>query len=129
VSAPDPVDGLGDLERSFLTEPPVRALARIATVDSRGRPHVVPGGWGWDPDAGERGELVLGGRNVPATARAAHVRATGWAAVTIDGIRDTDGWQPWALLVRGPARVDEEAGEIRLCPDRVRSWGLEGMWG
>ena len=112
---------LGDEELAFLRGGGPRALARIATVDERGRPHVVPGGWAWDDDAGE---LVLGGRDVPTTRRARHVRANGHVAVTIDGVDTAGGWAPWALLLRCRARVDEARGEIRLRPDRVTSWGL-----
>lgn len=97
------------------------SLARIATVDLHGRPHVVPGGWAWDHD---RGEVLLTGRGVPRTARAAHVRASGLAAITIDGVREGGTWAPWALLLRGAASVDEEAGVIRLSPTWSRSWGL-----
>ena len=68
---------------AFLTNPPPLALGRIATVDSKGMPHVVPAGWSWDAAAGE---LVLGGRDVLRTRRARHVRTTGVAAVTIDQV-------------------------------------------
>ncbi|ANS79708.1 hypothetical protein SGUI_2312 [Serinicoccus hydrothermalis] len=106
-------------ERRFLRSG-VRSLARIATVDEDGLPHVVPGGWSWDDGAGE---LVLGGRDVPTTARAGHVRRSGVAAVSIDGVHDGPGWSPWALLLRGPAVVAD--GAIRVRPDWSRSWGLD----
>lgn len=106
-------------ERDFLTSG-AQSLARIATVDEAGMPHVVPGGWSWDATAGE---LVLGGRDVPSTARARHVRRHGVVAVSIDGVREAEGWAPWALLLRGPAIVQD--GAIRLRPDWTRSWGLE----
>lgn len=108
-------------EQAFLARGE-KSLARVATVDSQGSPHVVPGGWHWDPDAEE---IVLTGRNVSRTARAAHVRQTGVAAVSIDGIDEGPGWSPWAFLARGPARVDETENSIRMRPTWVRSWGLE----
>lgn len=111
-------------ELGLLRRPPPRSLARIATVDAAGEPHVVPGGWTYD-DA--TGELVLGGHDVRGTRRARHVRRSGRAAVTIDGVADGPGWRPWALLVRGDARVDEAAGTIRLTPTWTRSWGLEHL--
>ncbi len=116
---------LTEAEQSFLRHPP-RALARIATVDEAGLPHVVPSGWYFDEDAHE---LALGGRDVPATARARQVRQTGVAAVVIDGVDTSNGWVPWAILVRGAARVDEQAGEIRVTLDHVTSWGLENARG
>jgi len=91
------------IEQTFLARGE-RSLARIATVDEHGLPHVVPGGWHWDADAEE---LVLTGRNVARTARAAHVRRTGVAAISIDGIAEGPGWSPWAFLARGPAHVDD----------------------
>lgn len=110
-------------ERRFLTEAP-RTLARIATVDSRGMPHVVPTGWTWDDVAGE---LVLGGRDVTRTLRARHVRRSGVAAVVVDGVDTSHGWAPWALTVSGRARVDEDAGTIRVTPEHISSWGLENV--
>jgi len=98
----------------------VRSLARIGTVAADGTPHVVPGGWSWAEDSGE---ILLTGRDVPATARAGHVRRTGVAAVSIDGIQESGGWAPWALLARGPAVVDDSAGVIRLRSDWARSGG------
>jgi pyridoxamine 5'-phosphate oxidase family protein len=115
---------LTDLERRFLASPPQMALARIATVDEHGMPHVVPCGWSFDPD---RRELVLGGRGVPRTRRAQHVRDTGVAAVVIDGVLTHTGWSPWALTIRGHASVRDTEGVIRLSCDRIHSWGLESL--
>ena len=114
---------LSDVERAWLADPPP-SLARIATVDPEGMPHVVPSGWAFDAATGE---LVLGGRDVPRTVRAAHVRATGRAAVVVDGLAPGPGWSPWALVVRGRARVDEEGGAIRVACDQVTSWGLDAL--
>ena len=107
---------------AFLSDPPPLALGRVATVDPQGMPHVVPTGWSWDVVAGE---LVLGGRDVLGTRRARHVRATGVAAVAIDGVDTSQGWVPWAILIRGDACVDEQAGAIRVTPTEITSWGLE----
>lgn len=111
---------LSETERRWLADPP-RSLARIATVDANGLPHVVPGGWSFDPISSE---MVLGGRDVPGTARARHVRASGTAAVVVDGLVPGPGFSPWAFMVRGSARVDA-AGEIRIATGNVISWGLE----
>ena len=111
---------LSALERRWLTDPP-QALARIATVDADGMPHVVPGGWSFDPATEE---MVLGGRDVPRTQRALHVRASGRAAVVVDGLGPGPGWSPWAFVVRGRARVDDDLGVIRIAIDQVTSWGL-----
>jgi pyridoxamine 5'-phosphate oxidase family protein len=110
-----------ETEQRWLGDPP-RALARIATVDANGLPHVVPGGWSFDPASSE---MVLGGQNTPGTARARHVRASGTAAVVVDGLIPGPRFSPWAFVVRGRARVDEVAGEIRVATDEVMSWGLD----
>lgn len=114
---------LSGLERAWLAAPPA-SLARIATVDAEGMPHVVPGGWSFDPVTEE---VVLGGRDVLRTVRAAHVRATGRAAVVIDGLAPGPGWSPWAFIVRGRARVDEEGGALRVACDQITSWGLTAV--
>jgi len=64
---------------------------------------------------------------VPATRRARHVRATRVAAVAIDGVDTSQGWAPWAVIIRGVARVDEQAAAIRVTPTEITSWGLEGL--
>lgn len=114
---------LNDLERRFLTDPP-QTLARIATVDARGMPHVVPGGWSFDDGTDE---IVLGGRDVLHTRRAEHVRVSGRVAVVIDGIAPGPGWAPWAFLARGRARLDEALGAIRVDCEEINSWGLDAI--
>lgn len=114
---------LTDAERRFLAHPP-RSLARIATVDAEGMPHVVPGQWAYDASSHE---LVLGGNDVPNTRRARHVRATGVASAVVDGQAPGPGWSPWALVVRGRARVIDHEGVIRVSCDEILSWGLDEM--
>ncbi|OYO09584.1 hypothetical protein CGZ94_18150 [Enemella evansiae] len=113
--------GLSAAEVAFLRAGGRGALARLATVDGEGGPRVVPVGWTWDD---ELGVIVLGGRNVPGTARWRHLARHPVAALTIDGVQGDDGWAPWALLVRGRAERDERRGAILLHPERVTSWGL-----
>lgn len=114
---------LSEVERRFLLDPPA-SLARIATVDADGMPHVVPGGWSFDATTQE---MILGGRDVPRTVRAEHVRASGRAAVVIDGLAPGPGWSPWAFIVRGRARVDQQNGTIRVALDDLTSWGLPSI--
>lgn len=102
-------------------------LARVATVDTvdtEGMPHVVPCGWSFDPATEE---VVLGGRDVLRTVRAAHVRATGRAAVVVDGLAPGPGWSPWAFIVPGRARIEEGDGTLRVACDRITSWGLAAV--
>lgn len=88
----------------------------------RDQPSERTGGWRWDSEAEE---LVLTGHNIARTARAAHVRRSGVAAVSIDGVAEGSVWSPWAFLTRGAARVDDTENTIRLRPTWVRSWGLK----
>ncbi|MDF9716704.1 pyridoxamine 5'-phosphate oxidase family protein [Nocardioides sp. ChNu-99] len=111
---------LTDVERRFLAHP--QGLARLATVDVAGLPHVVPTVWRWDAASGD---LLLTGRDLARTVRARNVAAHPFAAAVVDGVADGPGWQPWALAVRGPARYDEGVAAIRLTPLDVTSWGLE----
>lgn len=108
-----------EVEREFLAAP--RGLARIATADRTGVPHVVPTGWKFDA---ENGDLLLTGRDVGATQRVKHLADKPKAAVVIDGVDEMEGWKPWALIVRGDATYDEVIGAIRLNPTAITSWGI-----
>lgn len=111
---------LTSAERAFLSRP--TGLARMATVDADGLPHVVPTSWRYDPASGE---LLLRGRDLAGTARARNLDAHPFAAVVIDGVADGPGWRPWGITLRGPARLDAAARVFRLIPTHVTSWGLE----
>jgi len=123
-------------------------LARIATVDEEGRPHVVPAWHWWDGTSFWIGAQA-GDRKV------AHIRASGIAGVEVDGdTRRKRGiyCTGAALLIEGeegrreyiritteqipryqPGRPPDEtarryaqAGEpvvIQVTPDRLISWG------
>lgn len=116
-------DGLRADEIELLRRPPRGALARIATVGRDGMPLVVPVGWSFDAAATE---LVLGGVEVPATARWRHVERTGVAAVVIDGVAGDDQGRflPWCITMRGEARAVLDERAIRFRPLRSLSFGL-----
>ncbi len=97
---------LSALERRWLAHPP-QTLARIATVDADGLPHVVPGGWSFDCATDE---MILGGRDVPRTQRAVHVRASGRAAVVVEGsLPDRDG-HLGQVVIRGRPGLTTTSG-------------------
>jgi len=101
-----------------------RRLARIATVSADGTPHVVPGGYVYNPDLDT---IDLGGHSVERTKKFRDVARTGRAAVVIDDLASTNPWRPRAVEVRG--RADAVTGPdalIRVHPDTVVSWGLDG---
>ncbi|MBW3605019.1 MAG: PPOX class F420-dependent oxidoreductase [Actinobacteria bacterium] len=111
-----------DAQRNYLTSR--RRLARIATVGTDGTPHVVPGGFAYNP---ELDTIDLGGHNIEATKKFRDVARTGRAAVVIDDLASTDPWRPRAVEIRGRAEaVTGPDALIRVHPDKVISWGLDG---
>ena len=97
---------------AFLAEP---NLARVATIDEHGEPHVVPVWYAWD-----------GGRVLIGTDAADHkvdnLRRSGRASVEID----SDLRRKRGILVRGDATlVDGEAGRglyLRISELQVRRY-------
>jgi pyridoxamine 5'-phosphate oxidase family protein len=99
-----------------------RRLARIATVGADGTPHVVPTGWSYNVECDS---IDVAGHNLAQTKKYRDVVRTGRAAVVIDDV--VAPWQPRSVEVRGRAEaIDGPAPLIRIHPDRVVSWGLEG---
>lgn len=102
-----------------------RRLARLATVGPDGTPHVTPVGWSL---ASGRSVLEVGGINLTATKKYRDVARTGRAALVVDDVLPP--WQPRGVEVRGRAEVVEgPEPRIRIHPERVVSWGLEGASG
>lgn len=103
-----------------------RRLARLATADTGGRPHVTPVGmWRYNP---ELGTIDISGHDLASTRKYRDIRANPQAALVVDDLASVDPWRPRAVLVEGPAEAvaGEEGPVIRLTPARVISWGLEG---
>lgn len=110
------MSAFSDNELAFLQNGP--KLARIATVDAAGDPHVVPTGWHYNA---ERNTIDLGGRALERTQKYRNVARNRRAAVVIDDVLPP--WRPRAVLVKGPAEALD--GLIRVHPERVVSWGIE----
>jgi pyridoxamine 5'-phosphate oxidase family protein len=101
-----------------------RRLARIATVGKDGTPHVVPVGWSYDP---ELDAIQIGGFDLKGTKKFKDVLRTGRAAVVIDDLASTDPWRPRGIEIRGRSEaIDQPVAVIRIHPERIVSWGLEG---
>lgn len=108
-----------------LGQPP---LARLATIDSAGMPHVVPTGWSYNA---ELDTIDIGGHNFAATRKFRNVRGNPNVAVVIDEVLPP--WRPRAIQIRGTGEA-LEAGQlgdadppeaiIRVRPTTVVSWGL-----
>lgn len=105
-----------DNELAFLRDGP--KLARLATVDAAGDPHVVPTGWRYDA---EHDLLEVGGMALETTQKYRNITRTGRAAIVIDDVLPP--WRPRAVLVRGAAEALDD--RIRIHPEHVVSWGIE----
>jgi pyridoxamine 5'-phosphate oxidase family protein len=105
-------------------------LGRLATVDTEGRPHVVPVGFRYNP---ELDTLDIGGRRLGATKKFRDAGKTGKAAFVVDDVLPP--WRPRGVEVRGRAEVFSEGGTeimegfseelIRIFPRRIVGWGLD----
>jgi pyridoxamine 5'-phosphate oxidase family protein len=101
-----------------------RRLGRVATVGRNGTPHVVPVGWSYNA---EHDTIDVGGRDFARTKKFRDVARSGRAAIVVDDLASTDPWRPRAVEVRGRAEaIREPRPLIRIHPDRVVSWGLDG---
>lgn len=102
-------------------------LARVATADGGGRPHVTPVGmWRYRADLGV---VDITGHDFASTRKYRNVEANPQAALVVDDLAPGEGWNPRGVMLEGPARALEDDGTgagpvIRLTPDRVVSWGL-----
>lgn len=102
-------------------------LARLATADAAGTPHVVPVGWSYNEDLGT---IDISGRDFAATRKYRNVMANPQAAVVIDDVLPP--FRPRSVMVRGAAEAidaDPAAGKqamIRIHPRSIVSWGLQG---
>lgn len=105
-----------DNELAFLHDGP--KLARLATVDAAGDPHVVPTGWSYSPD---HDSIDIGGMALESTQKYRNVARSGRAAVVIDDVLPP--WQPRAVLVRG--RAEALDSRIRVHAEKIVSWGIE----
>lgn len=105
-----------------------RRLARIATADAAGRPHVTPVGM-WHLNEA-LGTIDVTGRDFGRTRKFRNVRVNPQAAIVVDDIASTNPWRPRAVMVEGPAEAvpGTDGGDtplIRVTPDRIVSWGLD----
>ena len=101
-----------------------RQLGRIATVGADGTPHVVPVAWIYNA---ARDTIDVGGSELERTKKFRDVGRSGRAAIVIDDLASTDPWRPRGIEVRGRAEaIAMPTPMIRIHPERIVSWGLEG---
>ena len=106
-------------------------LGRLATVNSKGEPHVVPVGFRYNA---ELDTIDIGGRNIAQTKKYRDAARQGRVAFVIDDVLPP--WQPRGIEVRGRAEVFPTGGQeivasfapelIRVYPTRIISWGIDG---
>ncbi len=110
-----------------------KKLARLATVDSAGMPHVVPVGWNYNP---QTDTIDVGGRDFARTRKFRNVVGNPNVALIVDDVLPP--WRPRAVQVRGQAAALESASWpdgsareaiIRITPTTVLSWGLDEWTG
>lgn len=111
------VSAFSDTELAYLHNDEFK-LARLATVDPAGDPHVVPTGWSHNR---EHDTIDITGMTLEATQKYRNVARTGRAAVVIDDVLPP--WRPRAVLVKGAAEARD--GCIRIHPERITSWGID----
>ncbi len=106
-------------ERGYLASGP--RLARVATVDPHGNPHVVPTGWSYDEHSDT---IVLRGHALERTKKYRDAQRSGRIALVVDHVDEP--WQPVCIEIRGVAEtVGPPDAHIRIHPTRVISWGIE----
>lgn len=113
-----------DQERAYLTE---FRLARLATVDAKGHPHVVPTGFSFNPNDGT---IAVGGHSMERTKKYRNAVANPHVAIVIDDLASTNPWRPRAIEIRGlaealPADDQHSSAWLRITPTHVHSWGLD----
>ena len=101
-----------------------KQLGRIATVGADGTPHVVPVAWIYNA---VRDTIDVGGHELAETKKFRDVARSGRAAIVIDDVGATDDWLPRGIEIRGRGEaIAMPTPLIRIHPERIVSWGLEG---
>jgi pyridoxamine 5'-phosphate oxidase family protein len=125
-----------DAEVEYLNSQP---LGRIATVGPEGRPHVMPVGIFYDPQAQA---IVIGSvGDMAASKKFRDARHRPDVALVIDDLAAVDPWTPRGIEIRGRAETHTEGGEeigkrlgaafpfnrawIGIRPQRILAWGID----
>jgi len=108
-------------------------LGRLATVGSDGSPHVVPVGLHLDA---EGQAIEVGGHGLSGSKKWRDLQANPRIALVVDDLASVNPWTPRGIEVRGLAELHPAGGEkfgagwdsawIRILPQRIVSWGIEG---
>jgi pyridoxamine 5'-phosphate oxidase family protein len=106
-------------------------LGRLATVDAKGDPHVVPVSFRYNP---EHDTIDIGGHRIASTKKYRDALRHGRVAFVVDDV--LPAWQPRMIEVRGSVEGLPEGGKeivpgfspevLRITPTRIISFGLNG---
>jgi pyridoxamine 5'-phosphate oxidase family protein len=121
-----------DKELEFLKG---QRLGRLATVDAKGAPHVVPVGFRLSEDGAA---LDVGGHGFAKSKKYRDLQSNPRVAIVIDDLVSVSPWTPRGIEVRGTAALHDSGGTerfgrgwdeawIRIVPERVVSWGVEAL--
>ncbi|HEY3727926.1 MAG TPA: PPOX class F420-dependent oxidoreductase [Solirubrobacteraceae bacterium] len=110
-------------------------LARLATANANGAPHVVPVGFRLSEDGAA---IDVGGHGFAKSKKYRDLKANPQAAIVIDDLASVDPWTPRGIEIRGTAELHDAGGVekfgaggwdeawVRIVPRRVISWGIDG---
>src|ERR1700751_553746 len=112
-------------------------LARLATADLKGGPHVVPLGFRVSEDGAA---IDVGGRSYAGSMKYRNIKSNPQVAIVVDDLASVDPWTPRGIEIRGIAQLREGDGLgvglgasdqpwARIIPERVVSWGIEASPG
>jgi pyridoxamine 5'-phosphate oxidase family protein len=104
-------------------------LGRLATVNEKGDPHVVPVGFRYNA---ELDTIDIGGHNIAPTKKYREAVRHGRVAFVVDDVLPP--WQARGIEVRGRAQAYPEGGKeimkdfapeiLRITPTHLVSWGI-----
>ena len=106
-------------------------LCRLATVDLKGQPHVVPVAFRYNP---EFETIDIGGHGFASRKKFRDVQKNSKVALVIDDIASVKPWVVRGIEIRGEAEILKNGGKeilssfdpemFRIKPGRVISWGI-----
>jgi pyridoxamine 5'-phosphate oxidase family protein len=114
-------------ELEYLAE---QRLGRLATVDGKGDPHVVPVGFRYNAEADT---IDIGGHNLAQTKKWRDAGKHPRVAFLVDDVLPP--WQPRSIEILADAELRETGGAefgrgldpqiIRLLPVKIIAWGID----
>ena len=121
------MDTFTNNELDFLTE---QRLGRLATVDGKGNPHVVPVGFRYNS---ETDTIEIGGHDIAQTKKWRDAGSHPRVAFIVDDVLPP--WQPRSIEILADAELLETGGEgfargldpqiIRLHAVKIIAWGID----